>query len=1051
MEIKYLSRAISDHSPLMAEFRISESTPILTRWRINPFWLTLFTPTDRIPDQLQVFLDSHDSLSDPHLLWETLKAYLRGCIKSSISFVKKNSSRVEVELETHYTQTELAYIADPSEESKGDWLQAGRQYLNHLQEKARRSQFFMKQRYYEWGNQSSTLLAHLVHQNSSSQAVLRIKTPTGTVLLDNHSIRNGFQQFYADLYQSQISYTKQELVDYLNSISFPALSLEDRTSLDAPFTLSELTDALKNMARGKSPGPDGIPLEVYLKYQESLLPALLAVFNSTLSREALPNSFYEATIVIILKPDKNPEDCGSYRPISLLNIDYKLLTKMLACRLARIIHSLIHPDQTGFMPSKSTTENIRRAQVITQLGYKGRENWALASLDATKAFDSVEWPYLLHVLGRFGFGETFIKWVSLLYKKPRAAVLVNGAHSPYFNLCRGTRQGCPLSPLLFALAIEPLAIALRGDPLFTGISVGMTVDKVALYADDLLLFVTDPRSSLSHVMSRIDVFGRFSGLCINWSKSYLMPLSPGCMLTPGESICGLQISSSFKYLGIHIPNDYKQFLLMNVDPLLELYKSKFKIWSSLPLSIAGRINLIKMIVLPKCLYVLQHSSVPVPKAFFRKLESLMAEFIWGRARHKLRISTLQRPKHLGGTALPDLFIYYVAGQLRLIRGWFSDAPLPNSEAQLACILGIQNMWPLLEYPHLYTAKLLPIHRLALQIWKHSKSITHFNDIIADMPLWHNPGLSELLLLPDTQVWRSCGVTKLEHLYNDDVFASFEQLQTKCELPRSYFFRYLQLRHALSAQFPAPRLRISSYPLIGILRSQGPRGLISALYTHLIMSKVSHNPLPALNRWKERIPSIDDDTLQDIMESPLFVSPAVNNRLVQLNIIHQCYLTPVRLHRMGRSSSASCLRCSESHADFWHMIWECPVIRDFWREVVVLLSGVLDCPVPDTPEVCLFGVLDEENWQHHTRIFLRETLFFARKAIALRWMAPRPPSLFMWKNLVNSVVPYNSIIYKGRGCPDKFRKVWQRWCDSPLTIFSPSFLTTSLQSVLGGGD
>lgn len=153
--------------------------------------------------------------------------------------------------------------------------------------------------------------------------------------------------------------------------------------------LIELTEALKNMAKGKSPGPDGIPTEVYSKYQDLLLPVLLDKYNTILTEIALPDSFYDATIVVILKPDKDPEDYELYRPISLLNTDYKLMTKMLTTRLNTVIHSLIHPDQTGFLPGKSTTENIRRTQVNAQLGYKGRENWALASLDATKAFDSV--------------------------------------------------------------------------------------------------------------------------------------------------------------------------------------------------------------------------------------------------------------------------------------------------------------------------------------------------------------------------------------------------------------------------------------------------------------------------------------------------------------------------------------------------------------------------------------------------------------------------------------------------------------------------------------
>lgn len=252
--------------------------------------------------------------------------------------------------------------------------------------------------------------------------------------------------------------------------------------------------------------------------------------------------------------------------------------------------------------------------------------------------------------------------------------------------------------------------------------------------------------------------------------------SSTCALTLGESLCSLQIFSYFKYQGVYLLSDHTYKLNMNVDPLLALYKSKFKTSSSLLLSIADRINLIKIIVLPKCLYLRQHSSLSIPKVFFHRLESLMVGFILGRARHKLHLSTLQRPKHLGGgDALPDLFLYYVAGQLRLLRRWFTDASLPSSEAHLAHSLEISNMRSLLKYPHLYNAKLLPIRWLANKVWKHSKTLTCFNDIVADMSLRHNLGLSELLSLSDIQVWESRGVTKFHDLYDDNVFVYFEQL------------------------------------------------------------------------------------------------------------------------------------------------------------------------------------------------------------------------------------------------------------------------------------
>lgn len=174
-----------------------------------------------------------------------------------------------------------------------------------------------------------------------------------------------------------------------------------------------------------------------------------------------------------------------------------------------------------------------------------------------------------------------------------------------------------------------------------------------------------------------------------------------------------------------------------------------------------------------------------------------------------------------------------------------------------------------------------------------------------------------------------------------------------------------------------------YPFIGILGYQGPMGLISSLYTHLI--KVSLKPLPSLEQWRELIP-----TFQEVLASSLFVSPVANN--TQIYIIHQCYLTPLWLHRMGWRSSPACIPCTETSSDVWHMIGECQLIQGFWREVVDLLSEVLGGTVPFEADICFFGILDQDLWHHHIRLFLRESIFFGRKAIILWWMDNRPPSL-----------------------------------------------------------
>ncbi|KAF7649532.1 hypothetical protein LDENG_00139950 [Lucifuga dentata] len=180
------------------------------------------------------------------------------------------------------------------------------------------------------------------------------------------------------------------------------------------------------------------------------------MFNDSLKSGALPQTLTQASISLILKKDKDPKDCSNWRPISLLNTDVKLLAKILASRLEPCLTEIISEDQTGFIKGRQLSSNIRRLLNIV-LGSSGSKVAELVvSLNAEKAFDRVEWDYLFEVLERFGFGLYFISWIRLLYSAPTACVKTNFLYSKYFSLSRGTRQGYPLSPLLFALAIEPL-------------------------------------------------------------------------------------------------------------------------------------------------------------------------------------------------------------------------------------------------------------------------------------------------------------------------------------------------------------------------------------------------------------------------------------------------------------------------------------------------------------------------------------------------------------------------------------------------------------------
>ena len=218
---------------------------------------------------------------------------------------------------------------------------------------------------------------------------------------------------------------------FFSSLDRPSLSEEQKHLLNAPISKQEVLNAINGLQSGKAPGPDGLSSEFYKEFQDLLADPLLNMLNYSFERGVLPVSLREAYISLILKKGKHPEDCASYRPISLLNVDLKILSKLLARRLEVLLPVLINEDQTGFIKGRNSCNNMRRLLIINtiQMFHQQTTGGQVISLDAEKAFDRVEWPYLFHTLARFGLGQQFIKWVKLLYSTPLSSVLTNGLRS----------------------------------------------------------------------------------------------------------------------------------------------------------------------------------------------------------------------------------------------------------------------------------------------------------------------------------------------------------------------------------------------------------------------------------------------------------------------------------------------------------------------------------------------------------------------------------------------------------------------------------------------
>lgn len=1028
--VEYLPRSVSDHSPVRVQLVLgqSDATPILP-WRVNPFWVQLIDKA--LLGELQEFFQLNAPHSPPPITWDAMKAVTRGLYIREISKRKSKTRELTQALQQRVADTEVLYISDPTDRARADWTEAQDMLKNHMLSVADNKRFFLKQKYFMEGESAGHLLATIVRSQQGPSHIARLVRDDGAEITGNVDVLNEMRSFYEQLYTSRFEGDSEDLAGFLAQIQMPSLTPDSRQVLEQPLTLAELELALQMAPNDKAPGIDGLPSEFFKLYRDELLPPLLTVFQEAAATGCLPSSMREATIVLIPKPGKDPSLPGSYRPISLLPVDIKLLAKVLALRLSTVITEVIHDDQSGFMPNKSTAVNIRRLFLNLQLSNDDTGGRAILSLDAAKAFDSVEWTFLWAVLHKLGFGPQFLSWVRLLYSAPVARIRTNGLISEPFALHRGTRQGCPLSPLLFSIAIEPLACLIRSAPDIVGFRIGALEERISLYADDMLLYLGNMTSSITPVMSIITEFGKWSGLLINWDKSVLMPLDPVPPSFSPQSV-PLQIVSNFQYLGIVVNSRPKDYIALNLVPILAKLSSKVDTWCRLPLSVIGRGNLIKMIFMPQLLYILHNSPILIPAHFFKKINRIFRELIWQKKYPRIRLETLQRDKADGGLAIPNPWLYYLAAQMQHFVGWSREDNMSTAGKLFSHWSG--RRLPCYELESGGTPdsrRLYPTLALMYKVWDRGKTSLGVTGFSKYTPLWSNPSLVEISKLRGFDCWSGKGIHTLEQVQQDGHLKSFDALQAAFGLPHQWFYQFLQLRHAFAAQLHLGDVVIHSNGTIdALLGASVTKGVISTIYQSLLQEHLKSFPLRVREKWASDIGPISDEQWDSVLELTPTLSPSEAQRLSQLFLLHRSYKSPSVLFKIGAWANSECPRCNLEDAHLLHMFWECTALGNFWNGVLEVIHEVYQLRLPTTPHLCVLGILDDLDSDSPILLGISRMLFQARKLIAQHWLRPSPPTRREYITRLNNIIRLEKGVYIKRKAMHKFEKVWGPWLDTP---------------------
>ena len=1022
--VNILPGICSDHSLLCLVIKTSNhSNRGKGFWKFNSSLLN----DDIYVKEIKKIIDAgkvrYEHALDKGLVWEIIKSEIRSFTVPYTSKKKKENTQLEQNLNKRYT--ELYSQIQSNLETEKHILEEFYTVKSEIEfiekHKARGLMLRSKAQWIEEGETNSSYFLKLEKQNYCNKLITQIQVGDN-IISDEADILCEQKSFYEKLYSdnSQNDPEYLECVDYFSdNANIPKIDDFEKTKCDENLTEQEILKSLKAMKNCKSPGSDGLTSEFYKFFWIDIKYLLLNSLQYALDHNELSIEQKRGIITLIPKKDKNRLFLKNWRPISLLNLDYKILAKLLANRMIEHLPGIINEDQTGYIQGRFIGCNIRLTEDIMSFTAHNNIPGILLLIDFEKAFDSLKWSFIDKALELANFGLKFRSYIKTLYNGISTTVINNGKISEWFSPQRGVRQGCPISPYLFILAVEILASNIRENPNIKGITINGKEIKLSQLADDMTCFLKDIES-VKAILQLFEKFRICAGLKVNIDKTKAKCL--GSLQITNDS-CGLDwTTSSIHLLGVTLTGNEDDHYIMNFKKRLKCMQNLFISWKTRNLSLKGKITVINNLALPPLIYLA--NVIHVPERVTKEVKDIVNNFLWGSRIPKISHNVTIQKIEDGGLKLIDFTEKVKSLKVAWIKR-LSDKSNANWKILPSTIYMTHDLVfyfsctqaPLQE---LSSKFYLDIHNSWSEI---NKIQIPNNEIVRNQVIWSNRYITIQNKPFKWNNWINNGIIKINDIV--DEFGSFishidisEKFSINCN-----FLDILQLRQSLPYNWRKALLQTSKYhiynePCITMCNNTIPYAKCNTkqFYWQLVVGK-KQTPT-CVTKWQQIYPDIRIEHWEDIFCQAFKVCRETKLQSFQYKIIHRLTNCNKKLFDMNIKDSPKCTYCPATD-DIRHFFLECPKVKQFWMQFFNWWNRVGDTIIPHCgEEVVLFGFPSANDIFVVLNYCMLQAKYFIYKR---RLYYENDVDLYKYLISLKYILKLELYICKKNGTPEKFEK------------------------------